>query len=174
MRRLRSTIPLALALRAACRGATPERPLTAADLAGTWEMAPRGRGPHGPVAARGIVTFPADSVKTDCMADRAPCAAAAGAPVSIETKPLLGHTLWFRLEAALFVDGDVLMMLGECCDRGELGMRGRLRRGGISGRWSETFVSAGAGRRGRFTLRRPDDVASRTADEAEKEVAWRR
>jgi hypothetical protein len=53
------------------------------------------------------------------------------------------------------VDGKVVFMIGACCDRGELALKGSLHNGTIRGGWEETFIASG--RSGTFVLQKVAD-----------------
>lgn len=70
----------------------------------------------------------------------------------IEFVRLLGRRVPAPATAGVTENGEIVLMLGDCCDQGEIGARGRLKNDTIRGQWTET--SLGGGRQGTFILNR--------------------
>lgn len=147
----RETTHIWMSLLALCAACTSSRETVPLDrLTGGWEaeFLPSEPGRHsvqGLVALDSIVPEPAE-----CPPYLGECGAVVRGTHTIDLKPLLGHDLPPDVTAGLDGDRMVVVVLGGCCDRGELSARGRLENGKIRGRWEETYV--GGGRSGSFVL----------------------
>ena len=88
----------------------------------------------------------------ECKVDSVACATLVKGSHNVDFTPMLGHRVEPEAQAAVLDDGTILLVLGRCCDRGEVSARGRFTRGEIRGVWSETRI--GEAREGTFSLRR--------------------
>jgi hypothetical protein len=128
-----------------------------ADLAGRWEIefvATKGTGRGA--KARGIVTLHNDPVPvSQCLdgADAYLCATQTRGSHTVATGALLGHELSQEAGAGLLSNDEILLVIGTCCDRGEVSAKGRWRNARFEGRWSDTWLS-GATAEGRFRMQR--------------------
>lgn len=129
----------------------------AAGPAGRWEIEfVATKGPGRGASAQGVVTLQKDSIPvSQCLGgeDARLCVTHTRGTHTMATKALLGHDISQEASAGLLSDDEVLMVIGACCDRGEVSARGRWRNGRFEGRWSDTWLS-GAAAEGRFTMRR--------------------
>jgi hypothetical protein len=139
-----------------CSACVPHQPRSAAlDLSGVWLAEFQSR--SGAQASSGTVTL--NVVNSDpslCPDDASDCGSHVRGSHQIDFKPLLDRSVPSIAVAGVDPDGHIIILLGECCDQGEIGARGVLRNGAIRGRWVETFL--GGGREGTFTftlVRRP-------------------
>lgn len=87
-----------------------------------------------------------------CREDPKACGSAVRGFHTVDFSALLGQKPGAVATGAVLTDNSVLMLLGACCDRGEISMRGQFRQGRIVGRWTETRI--GDERSGTFELRR--------------------
>jgi hypothetical protein len=146
--------------------------LMIAAAAGCDRVAARGRGPMptlvgtwhaefrlGWVAgstrdASGTIELRSDPMHgTVCAEDEAEsvvCESAVRGTHRVRFAPMLGHPLDTTALGAVLKDDGVMLLIGPCCDRGEISARGRFIGGRIRGTWSETSV--GGGRSGTFEL----------------------
>lgn len=119
------------------------------NLAGTWNAEFR----LGARVATGTISLSLAPIPpTTCGLSPARCAAAVRGNHQIDFQPLLGHPLTAEVLAGSEENGDITLLLGRCCDQGELSGIGRLDKDTLRGRWSETFIVDG--RKGTFTLTR--------------------
>jgi hypothetical protein len=130
-------------------------PLTG--VAGNWEIEfVATKGPGRGAKVRGVLTLRDDPVPaSQCFEgeDAHLCATHTRGTHSVATKTLLGHDLTQEASGGLLSDDEVLVVIGACCDRGEVSAKGRWRNERFEGRWSDTWLS-GAAAEGRFTMRR--------------------
>jgi len=146
--------------------------LMIAAAAGCDRLAARGRGPMPTLVgtwhaefrvgwfdgsardASGTIELRADPMHGGvCAEDEAEsvvCESAVRGTHRVRFAPMLGHPLVEAVLGGLLKDDGVVLLLGPCCDRGEISARGRFIGGTIRGTWSET--SAGRGRSGTFEL----------------------
>lgn len=126
-------------------------------IVGRWEVefvATKGTGRGA--RARGVLTLRNDpALESQCLEheDARRCATHTRGLHTVATKTLLGYELSQEAVAGLLSDDEVLMVIGTCCDRGEVSAKGRWRNGHFEGRWSKTWLR-GATAEGRFTMRR--------------------
>jgi hypothetical protein len=71
------------------------------------------------------------------------CKAAVQGTHDVKFEPLLGHSIRFEVSGGPTDDGQILFLLGPCCDQGEVSVRGTLKNGQIRGVWEEVFISGG-------------------------------
>jgi hypothetical protein len=95
---------------------------------------------------------PAPLQGPDCKQDRLICSTHVQGTAEISTRNVLGGQLPPDVVGGVLKNGDVFLLVGGCCDRGELDLRGHLKAGVIRGRWAETRL--GRGREGTFTMSR--------------------
>jgi hypothetical protein len=128
-----------------------------AAVAGRWEIEfVATQGPGRGASAQGVVTLQKDSISVSQCSDGEDarlCATHTRGTHTVATKALLGHDLSQEVSAGLLSDDEVLIVIGACCDRGEVSARGRWRNGHFEGHWSDTWLN-GAAAEGRFTMRR--------------------
>jgi hypothetical protein len=128
-----------------------------AGVAGNWEMEfVATKGPGRGAKARGVLTLrddPAPAPPCFGEEDARLCATHTRGIHRVATKTLLGHALSQEASGGLLSDDEVLVVIGACCDRGEVSAKGRWRNGRFEGHWSDTWLS-GAAAQGRFTMRR--------------------
>jgi hypothetical protein len=136
---------------------TGKAPAPITSVAGNWEIEfVATKGPGRGAKARGVLTLRDDPVPaSQCFGgeDARLCATHTLGIHSVATKTLLGHDLSQEASGGLLSDNEVLIVIGACCDRGEVSAKGRWRNGRFEGRWSDTWLS-GAAAEGRFTMRR--------------------
>lgn len=125
--------------------------VTVAQLLGRWEV--ELYSPEVPAdSVHGMIVL--DSIarpSAACLRSGLPCHETVRGVHEVNFRPLLGHQLSTEVDAGVDdVDGKVVVMIGECCDRGELALKGGMRNGVIRGGWEETFI--GGGRSGSFVL----------------------
>ena len=138
---------LALQL-AGCSGFGGVRP----DLSGAW----RGRfwfdGAMTRIASGEVRLRPSPEHGSYCAEDPVACETAVRGTDDISFAAI-GHRLENdSAQAAVLSDDEILLLLGPCCDRGEISALGRMDGGKIRGSWEETRI--GGGRTGRFELER--------------------
>lgn len=131
------TISLLLALLGTAQFAAcgPEAPLPAEGLAGRWEIELIAtQGPARGTRARGVLDLRSDPlplVQCEGEDDTRPCSTHASGLHTVRTTPLLRHELSREVDAGLVSKNEVLLMMGACCDRGEISARGRWRINGL-------------------------------------------
>ena len=139
---------LVLALGGAC--SRPGGHIAATQLLGRWEAQFSSHANDRPV----IGTIVLDSlvpVSAACRGAGDVCTEAVGTH-TVDFRPLLGHALPSEVAVASDSDGAIYLVVGTCCDRGELELKGRPKSGEIRGSWEETRISIG--RSGSFVLKR--------------------
>jgi hypothetical protein len=104
-------------------------------------------------SSSGLIRLQSAPLSTDlCPGRESDCKSAAKGSHEIAFDRLLGRSVPPTATAGVIETGEIVFLLGECCDRGEISAHGRLEHDTIRGRWIETFVSGG--RRGTFSASR--------------------
>lgn len=144
----RRTIFLLTLLASCTRTSSSSAP---ADLTGSWRA--EFRLDSRPGRASGfIVLQPVLADPERCLAERVMCPGEVEGSHSIDFEPILNRAVPSTAIAGEEQAREVIVMLGSCCDQGEISGRGLLKNGIIRGRWIETTL--GGGRTGRFVMQR--------------------
>ena len=93
-----------------------------------------------------------------CTRGDDPCSTAHGQHV-VDFSSMLGYALPNNVVASVDSDGAIYLIVGRCCDRGELDLRGRLDHGRIRGGWEE--APDGSAHSGSFVLSKADTASGR-------------
>lgn len=159
---VRPALLIALLMILTACGGSQQAP-EAVSLAGTWEVElTRGVLPWAKTTVRGQVNLapwpdPACNPASFAgEADAPRCETSVKGTYSIDLHALVSaprSVLWEPGVAAMaFTNGKMVMVIGGCCDRGEIVASGRVEAARIKGGWYQQFQSDGPG--GRFVLRR--------------------
>ena len=143
-----------IAMSAGCHS-RPAPARTKGSLEATWVLDLKYRPGlfHARRSASGTVELLADPANVArCRADGESCEGAVKGTHHVALTPMLGHELPNDAQGALTPEGEAVITLGGCCDRGEITGVGSFTGDSIVGRWFETFI--GGGRRGTFTMHR--------------------
>jgi hypothetical protein len=132
----------------ACENRQETPPQT--DLIGQWRVEFHGRGMPG--IASGRLQLSEQAAYTDGCRRDPTCTPGIIGSHEIDFSGLLQRQLLARVLAGVDEKGRIALLVGSCCDRGELSAIGRLRRDTIRGTWTEQFLEDG--RRGRFVMTR--------------------
>lgn len=85
-----------------------------------------------------------------CEEDPLACSSNVQGTARVSTREIVGTQLKAEVVGAVLDRRKILIVLGGCCDHGELTLVGRFDHGDIQGQWTETFLTDG--RQGRFTM----------------------
>lgn len=116
-----------------------------ADLVGVWDVEFRLDSDRSNNVAEGQIelVMPLDFARL-CPPDTSDCEQTIPGTHNVDFDVLLERDLPPEVAAGVDTDGAVVFMVGGCCDRGEIGTRGRLRGDQITGSWEETYLGPGA------------------------------
>jgi hypothetical protein len=116
-----------------------------ADLAGHWEIELRRTRFLVPIGyARGTMELVREPIDADdCReGDSTMCRTKAGGRHTIATSGFLGYAIADTAAGMITGEGNVILILGDCCHRGEISMLGEIANGAAHGRWRASIGHA--------------------------------
>ncbi len=128
-------------------------------LAGTWEIQLYRKGSSQAEQVSGTIRLRHDPIGDSACSraeDSISCRTHVRGTHDLELFPLLGHRQGESVSASLVDRQTMVLMIGECCDRGEIGATTTWREGRFIGRWVEGRIDA-SGAWGTLTMSRTSD-----------------
>ena len=124
------------------------------DLSGTWRLELRERQGLTTRAINGDLVMRRNNIPAGkCkFTDRVTCKTFVEGMHTLDTNALIGHRIPDAAQGEISADGEVSIVLGECCERGNIDLAGRGDANVVRGRW--VTVRSGDLHRGRFVLQR--------------------
>jgi hypothetical protein len=132
----------------ACGGNEP----TPIDLQGNWRMILYLDTQTGQDSVEGVLRLSRMLPHSACAEAIENCELMVAGQSQIDFQSLLGRSLSDTVVAGATESGDLIFLLGDCCDQGELSARGTPQNDTVRGRWIET--SLGPSRGGAFIAAR--------------------